>query len=97
MPPRKPPNRRAVPPPDPKPSLPSPASTSLPADLQASTSQDNFDLDNVSGSDESDRGDVVEINNPDTAPTLRQRSQFAPDILYFYDKTGDLSICKECR
>ena len=94
-------NRQAVSPPDPKPSLPSPASTSQSANLQASTSQDNFDLGNVSGSDDepalSDCVDVVAINNPDAAPAVRRTKDRAPEIHYFYSKTETHSVCNECQ
>jgi len=110
IPPRnRPHSRRAVPPPDPGPSLPSPASTLLPADLQART-QENFDLDNVAGSDDSDSddsdsgnsdsdcGDVVRdlgINDPDAIRPSRRKK--ALDTLYFYTKIGDLKICNMCQ
>jgi hypothetical protein len=94
-------NRRAVPSPDPEPSLPSPASTSQSAHLQASISQDNFDLGNVSGSDDeaalSDCSDVVAINDPDAAPALPQKGGRAVECHYFYTKTETHSICNECQ
>ena len=108
MPPRnRPRHRRAVPPPDPGPSLPSPASTLLPADLQAGTPQENFDLGNVAGSDDSDEpahsdcDDVqavqdLGINDPDAIPPLRRR-KVAVDIVYFYTRIGPFNVCNECR
>jgi hypothetical protein len=107
MPPRnRPRNRQAVVPPNPKPSLPSPASTSLPANLRAGTSQENFDLGNVSGSDDSDEpahGDYRDVagdlgvNDPDAIPTLPVHKDRTPDLTYFYDRTGPMVVCKECR
>jgi hypothetical protein len=64
--------------------------------MQASALQDreNLNRGDVSDSDEPDHGLDVHVNNPDVAPTSRK---IAADIHYFFDKTGDKVVCKECK
>jgi hypothetical protein len=65
-----------------------------PEDLPSSNVQER-DLDNVSGSNEpAAPSDRVDVNNPDIAPTLPKSSS---DVQYFFDKSGDKAVCKECR
>jgi len=76
-----------------KPSSPSLAPASQPAE-----SQESFNLDNVSGSDEPaqvDRGNKIKVNDPD-AITLPKVP--ISDVLYFFDKSavGEKVICKVC-
>lgn len=84
------PRRQVVNPLEPTPSLPSPAPASQPVD-----SQESFALDDVSGGDQpgSDHGDVGG-NNPDAI--AMPKGNVAPDILHFFDKSGDKAKCKEC-
>ena len=87
---------RAVTPPESEPS--NVARTSQPAALRASTSQDNSDSGDVSGSDNgapSDPGTKVVVNNPDAVPV--RKGVVAYDILHFFDKSGVRAVCKECR
>lgn len=70
--------------------------------VQASTLQDGelFNLDDASGSSGSDsdasstQGGKNVINDPDDGPTPRTAGA---DIRYFFDKSGDSTVCKECR
>jgi len=75
-----------------KPSSLSPAPVSQPAE-----SQESFNLDNVSGSDEparGDHGDEIRVNDPDTVATPNDT---ITDIQYFFDKTGTEKVtCKVC-
>jgi len=76
-----------------KPSLPSPAPASQPAE-----SQESFNLDNVSGSDEPaqvDCGDKIKVNDPDAIALPKVPTS---DVLYFFDKSavGEKIICKVC-
>jgi len=69
-----------------------------PVALQASTSQDNSDSGDVSGSDNgapSNPGTKVVVNNPDAIPM--HKGVIAYDILHFFNKSGVRAICKECR
>ena len=91
MPPRR---RPVVPSPEPERPSPSPA----PA-LQPTDSQESFGLGNVSGSDEpadSDHGHDEGVNNPDAIPKRRDKGGPA-DIQFFFDRTGNKVVCKECR
>jgi hypothetical protein len=86
MPPR---NRQVVSSPEPEPSL---------TPLQAATSQENFNLDDVPDGDEpghSDSDRDVGVNDPDAIPMPKGKG--APDIHYFYEKTKDYMVCKLCR
>ena len=76
-----------------KPSLPSPAPASQPAE-----SQESFNLDNVSGSDEPaqvDCGDKIKVNNPDTIALPKVPTS---DVHYFFNKSavGEKVSCKVC-
>jgi len=95
--------RQTVPPPEPGTSLPSLVPGSRPAD-----SQERFDLGDVSGSDgpadgdrgrdesaHSDHSRDLGINNPDAIPKSKRNT--APDIEYFFDRTGTRNVCKLCR
>ena len=89
-----PPHRQAVTRSQSKPSSPSPAPESQPAD-----SQESFNLDDVSGGDEparGDHGDIPRINNPD-AIALPKGSK-APEVYYFFDKATatEKVTCQEC-
>jgi len=94
---------QTVPPPEPGPALPSLVAGSQPAD-----SQERFDLGDVLGSDgpaggncgcdksaHSDCSRDLGINNPDIIP--KSSRNVAPDIEYFFDRTGTRNICKLCR
>ena len=78
-----------------KPSLPSLAS---PADLQG-TSQDTetFNLNEVPCGDpaNSDSSHDERVNDPKVASTTFRVN--APDIIFFFDKTGSIVFCKECK
>jgi len=70
-----------------KPSSPSLAPASQPAE-----SQESFNLDNVSGSDEPaqvDRGDKIKVNDPDAITLPKVPTS---DVLYFFDKSA---VCWE--
>jgi len=84
------PHCQVVNPLEPTPSLPSPA----PA-LQPVNSQESFALDDVSGGDQpgSDYGGIG-VNNPNAI--AMPKGNIAPDILYFFNKSGDKAKCKEC-
>jgi len=76
-----------------KPSLPSPAPASQPAE-----SQESFNLDNVSGSDEPaqvDCGDKIKVNNPDAIALPKVPTS---DVHYFFNKSavGEKVSCKVC-
>jgi len=76
-----------------KPSLPSPAPASQPAE-----SQESFNLDNVSGSDKPaqfDRGNKIKVNDPDAITLPKVPTS---DVLYFFDKlaVGEKVSCKVC-
>jgi len=76
-----------------KPSLPSPAPASQPAE-----SQESFNLDNVLGSDEPaqvDCGDKIKVNNPDAITLPKVPTS---DIHYFFNKSavGEKVSCKVC-
>jgi len=76
-----------------KPSSPSPAPASQPAE-----SQESFNLDNVSGSNEPaqvDHGDKIKVNDPNAIALPKVPTS---DVLYFFDKSavGEKVICKVC-
>jgi len=76
-----------------KPSSPSPAPASQPAE-----SQESFNLDNVSGSNEPaqvDHGDKIKVNDPDAIALPKVPIS---DVLYFFNKSavGEKVICKVC-
>jgi len=81
-------NRRIVTSPEPEPASPSLAPSSRSTDLQPSPGD-------VSGSDESAHN--IGINDPDAVPIPRKTGAGAPDIQFFFDKTGSKTVCKECR
>jgi hypothetical protein len=65
----------------------------------SSLEPENFNLDDVPGSDEPARSDSsgpdIDVNDPDAVPILPKAG--APDIRFFFDKTGSKAVCKECR
>jgi len=74
-----------------KPSLPSLAPASQPAE-----SQESFNLDNVSGSDEPaqvDHGNKIKVNDPDAITLPKVPTS---DVLYFFNKSavGERSSAK---
>jgi len=81
-------NHQIVSSPEPKPALPSLVPSSHSTNLQPS-------LGDVSGSDESAHN--VGINDPDAIPILPKTGAGAPDIQFFFDKSGSKTVCKECR
>jgi len=81
-------NRRIVSSPEPKPASPSLVPSSHSTDLQPS-------LGDVLGSDKSAHN--VGINNPDAVPIPPKTGAGAPDIQFFFDKSGSKTVCKECR
>ena len=81
-------NRQIVSSPEPEPALPSLAASLHSTDLQPS-------LGNVLGSNESAHN--VGINNPDAVPIPPKTGAGAPDIQFFFDKSGSKTVCKECR
>lgn len=82
-----PPRRRVVTPSEPKTASPSPGPASQPADREF------FGVDDVSGSDDSDHGDVG-VNDPDTIPIPQGG---AGAYRYFFDKSGVRTVCRVCR
>jgi len=62
----------------------------------AAIPEEIFNLDDVPGNDnpDSDFGRDVGVNDPDTIPMPKSG---ALDIHYFFDKTGEKIVCKECR
>ncbi len=95
MAPQRPRTRQAIAPLESEPSSPSPA----PASRPASTSQDSSDPGDASGSDDADEpahGDYnLYVNNPDAIPILRKSA--APDIRFFFDKSGPMAVCRVCK
>ena len=81
-------NYRIVSSPEPEPTSPSLAPSSYSTDLQPSPGD-------VLGSNKSAHN--VEINDPDTVPILPKTGASAPDIQFFFDKSGSKTVCKECR
>ena len=81
-------NHRIVSSPEPEPALPSLAPSSHSTDLQPS-------LGDVLGSNKSAHD--VGINDPDAIPILPKTGAGAPDIQFFFDKSGSKTVCKECR
>jgi len=73
---------------EPKPTSPSLAPSSRSTDLQPS-------LGDVLGSDKSAHN--IGINDPDAVPILPKTGTGAPDIQFFFDKSGSKTVCKECR
>jgi len=66
---------------------------------EASTSQDNVGPGNVLGNDKrahGGSGPKIRVKNPDAVPPEHTKN-FAPDILYFFNRTGVRAACKECR
>jgi len=81
-------NCRIVSSPEPEPASPSLVPSSRSTDLQPS-------LGDVLGSDKSSHN--VGINNPDAVPIPPKTGAGAPDIQFFFDKSGSKTVCKECR
>ena len=97
MAPRKKSRRRVVTPPESEPASPSVAFASQP---EASTSQVNPG--DVSGNDKRAHGGSgpdtgIRLNNPDAVPPERKNKNLAPDIEFFFDRTGARTVCKECK
>ena len=65
----------------------------------SSLKPENFNLNNVPGSNKpacsDSSGHDIDVNDPDAIPILPKAG--APDIRFFFDKTGSKAICKECR
>jgi hypothetical protein len=88
--------RRIVtsPEPDEQPSSGPPAPPSQPVTTQDG---ENFNLDDVSGSDKpahSNPGRNEGVNNADTALT---KLKSTADVNYFFDKKGDTTVCMVCK
>ena len=62
----------------------------------SSPERENINLDDVPDGDEPAHSDIGpgDINDPDA---VRISSKAGADVRFFFDKTGDKTVCRECR